>query len=169
MYVEAKVSGVVLDPLSNTPVVILKEVMGKRVLPIWIGMMEANAIVAELESMKFPRPMTHDLLRDVLGTLKCKVTKVIVSDLKDNTYYAEIYLETQDGREEVVDSRPSDAIALALRTSSPILIKEEVLEKSSASELFSVVENEEEREQLKKKWEEILQQISPDDFTKYKM
>lgn len=169
MIVETKVSGIIIDPISNSPVLILKEISGTRVLPIWIGVMEAAAIAAELENVKFPRPMTHDLIKSIIEKMQCILTKVIITELKENTYYANIYLEPEGGAEMVIDSRPSDAVAIALRTGSPIFVSEEVLEKSRSTELFSAIEDEEEREKVRKKWEEILASLSPEDFGKYKM
>lgn len=168
MVIEAKVSGIIIDPISNSPVLILKEVNGTRVLPIWIGVMEATAIAAELENVRFPRPMTHDLIKNILEKMNCMLTKVVITDLRDNTYYANIYIDA-GGEETVIDSRPSDAVAIALRTGAPIFINEEVLEKSRAMELFSSIEDETEREKIRKKWEEILANLSPEDFGKYKM
>jgi len=169
MFVEMSISGIIIDPVSNTPVIVLKEITGKRMLPIWIGIMEASAIAAELEKVKFPRPMTHDLLKNVIEELNGQVTKVVVNDLKENTYFATIFVES-GGIERMIDSRPSDAIALAVRTNSPIFIDERVIEKSKGVEpFFNSIEDEGERDKLKKKWSEILDSLNPEDFGKYKM
>ncbi|GBD39277.1 MAG: hypothetical protein KatS3mg078_0211 [Deltaproteobacteria bacterium] len=158
MVREMKVSGIALDPFTNTPIVILKDVTGEKILPIWIGFMEASSIAMELEKTPRGRPLTHDLMKNVLDCLKFSVTKVEVTDLRDDTFYAEIYLKRGD-EEYVIDSRPSDAIAIALRTGSPIYVKEEVLEKSRK------LESGEEKEKLT----ELLEKIPPGDFGKYKM
>src|SRR5512136_956317 len=121
MWVEMKVKGLALDPLSNMPMIILRDEEEKRSLPIWVGLFEANAIALELEKISTPRPMTHDLIKDIITGLNATVTKIVVNDLKNNTFYAVIHL-TLDGNQIVVDSRPSDAIALALRIGAPIYV-----------------------------------------------
>lgn len=165
MFRKMKVSGLVIDPFTNSPIMILKDVDGEKSVPIWIGMLEATAIASELEKIQFSRPMTHDLLRNVIQELDAKVTKIEVCDLKDNTFYALIHLHAHD-RELTIDARPSDAIALALRTESPIFVAEDVIQKSKSVEMGH-------REEIKteegKKWTEILERLSPDDFGKYKM
>ncbi len=160
MYVPMSVSGVTVDPITNTPIVILKEINGDKILPIWIGIMEATAIASALENIKFARPMTHDLMKNIMETLDVKVTKVEVCDLRDNTYYALIHLLTKDGKEYAIDARPSDALALSLRVNAPIYVAEEVLIKSAKLS-----------EEAKKsdKWEKILESLKPEDFGKYKM
>ena len=117
------VKGLTLDPLTNMPIVILKDVEGNRALPIWIGTNEANAIALEMERITTPRPMTHDLIRNILEGLKAKVSRIVVNDLRDNTFYAVIFLAV-NGAEVAIDSRPSDAIALALRVKAPIFVAE---------------------------------------------
>jgi len=164
MFIEMKVSGIVLDPQTNVPIVILKDADGKRSLPIWIGLLEASAIAMELEKIKIHRPLTHDLLKNMLEQLHAAVVKIEITDIKNNTYYALIHLESA-GKIMAVDSRPSDAIALALRTNSPIFVANSVLDKSSQidekSQDFS--------QENKDKWTEILENLDPDDFGKYKM
>jgi len=164
MLLEMRVFGLTVDPVTNSPIVILKAMDSDDALPIWIGVMEATAIASELEQIKFSRPMTHDLLKNVLETLGAKVERIVVCDLKENTYYALIYLSIGEKRYEV-DARPSDAIALALRVRAPIFVDEKVLEKSrQAYQTKEGIESEE-----AKKWTEILENLSPDDFGKYKM
>jgi len=120
MLIEMSIKGLMVDPMAGTPIVILKDKQGERVLPIWVGVPEANAIALQIENVSTPRPMTHDLLRNIITDLEGRVGRVVVSDLKDNTYFAVIHL-TVRGEPVAVDARPSDAIALALRTRSPIL------------------------------------------------
>ncbi len=165
MLKEMKVAGITVDPFTNTPIVILKDLEEKEVLPIWIGLLEASSIATALENVQTPRPMTHDLLKNVLDHLDVKVVKIEVNDLKDNTYYAMIHLEVEKKR-LVIDARPSDAIALALRVGASIFVDENVIKKSAKVEFSKkedkvVVDTSE--------WEEILENLSPDDFGKYKM
>ncbi|OPY64267.1 MAG: hypothetical protein A4E57_03583 [Syntrophorhabdaceae bacterium PtaU1.Bin034] len=165
MLKEMKVAGITVDPFTNTPIVILKDHEEQDVLPIWIGLLEASSIATALENVQTPRPMTHDLLKNVLDHLGARVVKIEINDLKDNTYYAVIHLEV-DKKRMVIDSRPSDAIALALRVNATILVDENVIKKSAKVELSKkedkvVVDTSE--------WEEILENLSPDDFGKYKM
>ncbi len=155
------VQGLTIDSASNSPILILKEMEGERTLPIWIGLLEATAIASELESVSFSRPMTHDLMRNLLEALGRSVSRVEVVDLRDNTFYALIHLLGPEG-EISIDARPSDAIALALRTESPIYVAEKVLERSG----LKVKSTDEDAEE---KWKEILESMDPDDFGKYKM
>jgi bifunctional DNase/RNase len=168
--IQMTVGGLTLDPVTKTPIVILKDGENKLNLPIWIGLLEATAMATELEGIKMARPMTHDLLRSMLADLGGSVEAVEITELKDNTYYALIYLNAA-GRQLSIDSRPSDAIALALRTKSPIYVAKEVLEASS------ILQQSEEGKEgevsnvsnvSKEKWAEILEKMTPDDF-KYKM
>src|SRR5215203_7298987 len=129
-FIEMRVGGLTLDPVTKTPIVILKDTDNKLNLPIWVGLMEATAMATELEGIKMARPMTHDLLRAVVDTLGGVVEAIEVTDLRDSTYYAVIYLEV-GGRKVSVDARPSDAISLALRSKSPIFVAKKVLEASS--------------------------------------
>jgi len=126
MWLEMKVKGLALDPLSNLPILILRDEEEKRSLPIWVGLAEANAIALELEKIPTPRPMTHDLIKSILEALHARVIKVVVNDLRDNTFFAVIHLQL-GSTEITVDSRPSDAIALALRVAAPIFVEEEVV------------------------------------------
>jgi bifunctional DNase/RNase len=165
MFRPMVVSGLTVDPLTNSPIVILKEVEGERTLPIWIGLLEATAIASELEGIKFSRPMTHDLLKNIMGLIDLKVNKVEVCDLKNNTYYALIYINHK-GKEISIDARPSDALALSLRVDAPIFVAEEVIDMSSQIDLKPEPEDKSEQG---KKWQEILEKLNPEDFGKYKM
>ncbi len=165
MLREMRVAGITVDPFTNTPIVILKDLEDRDVLPIWIGLLEASSIATALEHIPTPRPMTHDLLKNILENLGVKVIKVEINDLRDNTYYALIHLDVK-GKRLVVDSRPSDAIALALRVEAPIYVDEDVLRKSAK------VDFERKGDKVvtdSKEWEDILESLSPDDFGKYKM
>jgi len=166
MLLEMTVKGLTIDPLTSTPIVILKDAEGKNTVPIWIGLMEASAIATEMEKIQLSRPMTHDLMRNILESLEAKVVKIVVNDLKDNTFYALIHIMV-GSQEIVIDSRPSDAIALALRTGSPILVDKKVIAKSRKVDLTK--EEGLSEEESKKRWAEILGKLSPEDFGKYKM
>ncbi len=159
------ISGLTVDPLTNSPIVILKEIDGERTLPIWIGLLEATAIASELEGIKFSRPMTHDLLKSVMDMIDVEVNKVEVCDLKNNTYYALIHM-THRGKEISIDARPSDALALSLRVNAPIFVAEDVISKSKQIDLTSEPDDTSEQG---KKWQEILEKLNPEDFGKYKM
>lgn len=161
--IKMKVAGVLIHPKTNSPVVILKEENGEQILPIWIGFMEASAIASKLEGVEMPRPMTHDLLNNCITQLGVVVEKVVVTDLRDNTYYANIYLRTPE-KEILIDSRPSDAIALALRAGVPIFVNESVLLKTREAESSGP-----EGESDKKELEELLKELDEEDFGKYKM
>src|SRR5215471_4730740 len=129
MEVEMKIRGLLMDPVTNTPIVIVKDAGSDTVLPIWVGLYEANAIALEIEKVSTPRPMTHDLIKNVIAGLDARVHKVVVTELKEDTFYAVIWMEC-DGRVISVDSRPSDALALALRVDCPIFVEDEVLKNS---------------------------------------
>ena len=158
MFLLMKVSGIALDPFTNTPIVILKDAANEKTLPIWIGFMEASSIAMELEKTPRLRPITHDLVKNLLEKLKFIVTKIEVTDLRDDTFYARIYVK-RDNEEYSLDSRPSDAIAIALRTDSPIFVNDEVIEKSKKIEI----------DEDKEKLAELLDKIPEGDFGKYKM
>ena len=161
MEVEMKIRGLVMDPVTNMPIVILKDTGGNAVLPIWVGIYEANAIALEIEKVTTPRPMTHDLLKNLLLGLETRVQKVVVSELRDDTFYALIWLE-RDGQMMSIDSRPSDALALALRVDCPIYVEDEVLKSSKNSgNSTDKVSNEELR-----KW---LENLNDEDMGRYKM
>ncbi|PID57540.1 hypothetical protein CSB45_06850 [candidate division KSB3 bacterium] len=159
MFIEMSVKGLTLDPLTNMPIVILKDNEENRILPIWIGLFEANAIALELEKISTPRPMTHDLIRDLLVGVDARVSKILVNGLKNNTFYAEIHLSL-NGNHIAIDSRPSDAIALALRSDAPIYVSAEVVDKAKS---IDVSRENEETDQLK----EWLENLKPEDFGKY--
>jgi uncharacterized protein len=161
MEVEMKIRGLMMDPVTNMPIVILKDVNGSTVLPIWVGVYEANAIALEIEKVSTPRPMTHDLIKTMLHGLDANVRKVVVSELKDDTFYAVIWLD-RDGDLITVDSRPSDALAIALRLDCPIYVDETVLKSSKvASTVSDKVNNEELR-----RW---LEGLNDEDLGRYKM
>lgn len=167
-FIEMKVGGLTLDPVTKTPIVILKDSENKLNLPIWIGLMEATSMATELEGIKMARPMTHDLLSNMIKQVGGTVESIEVTDLQDNTYYAAIRIKLGESGFSL-DSRPSDAISLALRTKSPIFVASKVLESSSV--LQQTEENQEESDLSsvsRDKWAEILEKMSPDDF-KYKM
>lgn len=164
-WIHMKVTGLTIDPFTNMPIIILKDQTEKTALPIWIGLIEASAIATEIEKIQLARPMTHDLMKNMLGELNVEVTRVEVHDLSDNTFYARIKLR-KDQEQWVMDSRPSDAIALALRTEAPIFVDRKVLEKSRRIDLSKNIDEEATKQQ---KWTEVLENLSPDDFGKYKM
>lgn len=164
-YVQMKVTGLTIDPFTSMPIIILKDMEEKCALPIWIGLIEASAIATELEHIVLARPMTHDLMKNILTTLNASVERVEVSDLSDNTFYAKIYLQ-RDEEKFIMDARPSDAIAIALRTKSSIFVAHHVIEKSRKIDLSKDGATDEMR---RRKWAEILENLSPEDFGKYKM
>ncbi len=134
--VEMKVEGLTLDPITNMPIIILKDGKGKKILPIWVGVFEANAIALEMEKISTPRPMTHDLIKNIIGGLNAEINHVCVSDLKDNTFYAVISVR-MNGKDVDIDSRPSDAIAVALRFKAPILVAQKVLDEARSFDITS--------------------------------
>ena len=160
MQIEMTIKGLMVDPITNSPIVILRDKEGQKVLPIWVGIFEANAIALQIENISTPRPMTHDLLRNVIQDLKASVQKVVVCDLQENTFYALIYLAL-DGDTVAIDARPSDAIALALRTRAPIFVEDTVLDNAKTVDFTS---EKNDADQLHK-W---LESLDPDDF-EYKM
>ena len=161
MQVEMTIKGLMVDPVTNMPIIILRDQEGQRVLPIWVGVFEANAIALQIENIATPRPMTHDLLRNVIADLKAKVRKIVVSDLKENTFYALIYM-TVNGDTIAVDARPSDAIALALRVRAPIFVEDAVIDSAKSLD-FTPDKADSERLQ---KW---LESLDPEELGKYKM
>jgi bifunctional DNase/RNase len=161
MEIEMKVKGLVVDPISKMPIVVLENPQDEQILPIWIGVFEANAIALTIESVPTPRPMTHDLLKNFLDKLDIAIEKIVVNDVRNNTFYALIHCQ-YEGSPLIIDSRPSDAIALALRMSSPIFVEDEVVRKANGMKFD---ENLESSEKLRK-W---LEGLGPDDFGKYKM
>ncbi len=161
MEIEMKIKGLVVDPVSKMPIVVLENPRDEQILPIWIGVFEANAIALTIENVPTPRPMTHDLLKNILEKLDIAIEKIVVNDVRNNTFYALIHCR-HDGHPIIIDSRPSDAIALALRMSSPIFVEDEVVRKANG---LKFDENLETSERLRK-W---LEGLTPDDFGKYKM
>ncbi len=161
MEVEMKVKGLVVDPISKMPIVVLENPQDEQILPIWIGVFEANAIALSIENIETPRPMTHDLLKNVLEKTGVVVSRVVVTDVHNNTFFAMIHCR-KDKNEFVIDARPSDAIALALRVGSPIFVEDKVVVKASS---LHIQQNIESSEQMRK-W---LEKLQPDDFGKYKM
>ena len=165
MFLEMKVRGLALDPLSNMPIIILKDEEDKRSLPIWVGIFEANAIALELEKIATPRPMTHDLIKNILETLEARVLKVVVTDLKENTFFAVLHVQLGE-TEYTVDSRPSDAIALALRVAAPIYVDEDVVRKAKTLEV-APKEAEPVKADDPERIREWLGNIKPEDFEKF--
>jgi uncharacterized protein len=161
MQVEMTIKGLMVDPITNMPIIILRDKDGQRVLPIWVGIFEANAIALQMENISTPRPMTHDLLRNIIEDLSGLVTKIVISDLKDNTFYALIYIETQSDT-IAIDARPSDAIAVALRTQAPIFVEDVVIDNAKDVD-FGTDKADSERLQ---KW---LESLDPEELGKYKM
>ncbi len=161
MEIEMKIRGLMMDPVTNVPIVILKDASGNQLLPIWVGIYEANAIALEIEKVSTPRPMTHDLIKNVLTGLEAGVRRVVVSELRDDTFYAVIWLE-RNGELISIDSRPSDALALALRLDCPIYVDELVLKNAkSTANVSDKTGNEELR-----RW---LEGLNDEDFGRYKM
>ncbi len=161
---EMKVKGLALDPSTNTPIVILEDLEEERALPIWVGIFEANAIALEMESVPTPRPMTHDLIKNILEGIQAEVRRIVVNDLQDNTFYAVIFLSL-NGTEVTIDSRPSDAIALALRVDAPIFVAKKVLDEARSLDLPDTEQLEDDKEQ----WKEWLENLRPEDFGNYEM
>jgi bifunctional DNase/RNase len=161
MLVKMMVRGLALDPITNMPIIILKDAEDRKALPIWVGIFEANAIALELEKIATPRPMTHDLIKNILDHLGATVQQVTINDLKDNTFYAIIEISVNGGR-IAVDSRPSDAIAIALRVNAPIFVDEAVISKAKN---IDVSDEKEEND----RWREWLENLKPEDFGKYRM
>ncbi len=159
MAIEMQIKGLMIDPVSNMPIIILKNSDGEAVLPIWVGIFEANAIAMQLEKITSPRPMTHDLLRNVIQGLDVAVERVEITDLRENTFYAQIHLR-RNGESLSIDARPSDAMALALRAQAPIFVNQQVLEKSSSGTGES-----DETERLRR-W---LETVDPEELGKYEM
>ncbi len=162
--IEFKIKGLMMDPLTNSPIVVLQDTASETLLPIWVGIFEANAIALQIEKVDTPRPMTHDLIKALLNHLEAHVTKIVVTELRDNTFYALIFLDVA-GKTITVDSRPSDAIALALRTDSPIFVTDDVITKSASTAATTLSADRSTPEEIRK-W---LENLNPDDLGKYKM
>jgi uncharacterized protein len=158
--VPMSIKGLMLDPVSNSPIVVLKDSEERFFLPIWVGIFEANAIALQLENISTPRPMTHDLLRNMISELDAQVTRIVINDLRDSTFFAQIRVLT-GGKTLELDARPSDAIALALRTEAPIFVAQSVLDQAQ-----TITPEGDDQDEKMKKWFEGL---GPDDLGKYKM
>lgn len=176
--VQMTVAGITLDPTNNMPIIILKDLDNSVAIPIWIGLVEASAIATELEGIDLARPMTHDLLKSVLVTLGGRLSRIVVNDLKENTFYALLFIE-REGETLEVDSRPSDAIALALRAQADVFVARKVIESSQQLDLEALKEvlgksgsdddEQNDGKSEKDRWAEILENLKPEDFGKYKM
>lgn len=166
MLIEMKITGLTIDPITSTPIVILKDIEEKKAIPIWIGLFEASAIATQLEKISFSRPMTHDLIKEILKVIGVEVVRVEIHDLRNNTFFANMHLQGA-GKTYIVDARPSDAIAIALRTNAPIFVEEKVIEKSRNVDIGANIED---MEKLKEdKLKDFLENLSPEAFGKYKM
>lgn len=161
MLIEMTIKGLMVDPVTNMPIIILRDQEGQRVLPIWVGVFEANAIALQIENVQPPRPMTHDLLKNVIQDLRAAVERIVVCDLKDNTFFALIHLQTASGP-VALDARPSDAIALALRTRAPIWVEEAVIDGAKHLDFASDKQDSDRLQQ----W---LESLDSDELGKYKM
>ena len=161
MQIEMTIKGLMVDPVTNMPIIILRDRDGHRVLPIWVGVYEANAIALQIENVPTPRPMTHDLLRNIIQDLQADIQRVVVCDLRENTFYALIYLLSH-GETIAIDARPSDAIALALRAKAPIFVEDEVIDNAETTNLKP---DPTDTDRLQK-W---LESLDPEDLGKYKM
>jgi bifunctional DNase/RNase len=159
--IEMKIKGLMIDPVTNMPIIMLRDPNSEAVLPIWVGLYEANAIALQLEKISTPRPMTHDLLKNLLSQVSASVQKIVITELKENTFYALIHLE-QDGKSLTVDSRPSDAIALALRVAAPIFVEEEVITRAKNVDMTKEAGDSDRLRQ----W---LEKLDPDELGKYEM
>ena len=161
MQIEMTIKGLMVDPITNMPIIILRDKDGQKVLPIWVGIFEANAIALQIENVATPRPMTHDLLKNIITDLEASVQKVVVCDLKENTFYALIHIRV-NGHSVAVDARPSDAIALALRAKAPIFVEDTVIENARSLDITS----EKADSDRLQKW---LESLDPEELGKYKM
>lgn len=161
MMIGMTVRGIALDPITNMPIIILKDQDEKRALPIWVGIFEANAIALELEKIATPRPMTHDLIKNILDGVGASVQQIVINDLKENTFFAVIEVNF-NGNVVNIDSRPSDAIALALRLNAPIFVTDKVVSKAKSMDIAAETEDSD-------RWREWLENLKPEDFGKYKM
>jgi len=164
-FIEMRVAGIALDPSNNTPIVLLSDVNNKSFLPIWIGVLEASSIAAALEGIKLDRPMTHDLLCSMVESLGARVVKVEIVDLRQNIYFADIVIE-HSGEVRSIDSRPSDAIAVALRTHARIFVSSHVIKETSDEDMLSqgILGFEQNRDKL----QDILERMGPEDFGKFR-
>ena len=164
MEIEMAIKGLMVDPITNMPIIVLREVEGQRVLPIWVGVFEANAIALQVENVQTPRPMTHDLLKTVIDQLGGRLERIVVCELKENTFYATLHVLSLKGLLEV-DARPSDAIALALRSGARIFVDDAVIQNARSVEMSQETVDVEQLGRLQK-W---LENLPDDDLGKYKM
>lgn len=164
MLHKVNIAGLAMDPASNTPIILLKTEDGDKTLPIWIGLLEATSIASAIQEIKFDRPMTHDLFKNLTQMLNVHINRIDICDLKENTFFAQIHFASQE-RSFTMDARPSDAIALALRFQAPIFVDERVMEQSQERKSGEVLDDSEEG----KKWADYLEKLSPEDFGKYKV
>jgi bifunctional DNase/RNase len=162
MSIEMKIKGLMMDPINGMPIIVLKDPQGDAVLPIWVGLFEANAIALQFEKIGTPRPMTHDLLKSFLASLGAHIEKIVINDLKDNTFYAVIHVVQRDGQRLEIDSRPSDAIALALRSEAAIFVEEDVITRAKT---IDMAKDAGESDRLRQ-W---LEKLDPEDLGKYEM
>jgi len=165
MLHKMNIAGIAMDPASNTPIILLKSDENDQVVPIWIGLLEATSIASAMKNIKFDRPMTHDLFKNFADRMEIRVTRIEVSDIKDNTYYAIIHFDSPEGTFKM-DARPSDAIAIALRYEAPVFVDDKVITKSQDTAPDAELGDESEEGQ---KWADYLKNLSPDDFGKYKV
>jgi len=165
MLHKMNIAGIAMDPASNTPIILLKSDDNDQVVPIWIGLLEATSIASAMKNIKFDRPMTHDLFKNFADRMEIRVTRIEVSDIKDNTYYAIIHFDSPEGAFKM-DARPSDAIAIALRYEAPVFVDDQVITKSQDTAPDAELGDESEEGQ---KWADYLKKLSPDDFGKYKV
>jgi len=165
MFIEMKVAGITLDPLTKMPIIILKDSKGDNALPIWIGIAEASAIATQIEKIDMARPMTHDLLKTVLDLVSIRVRRIEITEFKNSICFASIYID-HEGKEIPLDARPSDALALSLRADAPIFVAEEILQRARAIRVRRKMESASSQEMG---WKEILEGLRPEDFGKYKM
>jgi hypothetical protein len=161
MTIEMKIKGLMIDPMTQMPIIVLKDPNGDAVLPIWVGLFEANAIALQIERVTTPRPMTHDLLRNLVERLQARVEKIVITDLKENTFYAEIHVK-HAGATTRIDSRPSDAIALALRADAPIFVEEDVVSRARKVDMTRDAAESD-------RWRQWLEKLDPEDLGKYEM
>ncbi len=165
MLHKVSIAGLTMDPATNTPIIVLKSEEDDQAIPIWIGLLEATSIATALQDIKFDRPMTHDLLKNIMDNLNFGVSRVEVCDLKNNTFYAKIYFDSKD-KNFIMDARPSDAIAIALRFSAPIYVDDKVIKKSKSEDEGAEALD---KSESGKKWAEYLKNLEPEDFGKYKV
>ena len=162
MEIEMTIKGLMIDPITNMPIIILRDQEGQHILPIWVGVFEANAIALQIENVQTPRPMTHDLLKNIISDLEAQVERIVVCELKENTFYATIYLRSEGRGTRTIDARPSDAIALALRTRSPIFVEDAVIQSAKSVETSKDAAD----VGRLRKW---LEGLSEEELGKYKM